>query len=48
LTSISGRNFREAWENKVVGKFGYELAYFISPDDLIKNKKSGRIRDFFS
>jgi len=40
ITSISGVKFSEAYENKVKGKLGSEEVYFISPDDLLKNKKS--------
>jgi hypothetical protein len=46
LTSIDGVNFNEAWERKVVGKYGNQTLYFISKEDLIKNKKaSGRKKD---
>lgn len=46
LTSIDGVAFEEAWENKVEGRYGNQVLYFISKDDLIKNKKaSGRKKD---
>lgn len=46
LTSIDGVNFNEAWERKVVGRYGDQTLYFISKEDLIKNKKvSGRKKD---
>lgn len=46
LTSISGVKFKNAWENKTTGKYGEELCYFISKNDLIKNKKTiGRLQD---
>ncbi|GIK60995.1 MAG: hypothetical protein HND39_15105 [Ignavibacteriota bacterium] len=40
ITSISGVAFFEAYKNKVKGKLGNEDVYFISPDDLLKNKKA--------
>ncbi len=46
LTSISGVNFRQAFDNKIKGKYGEEPAFFISLDDLIANKKvSDRMQD---
>ncbi len=46
LTSISGVTFREAYDDKVVGKYGEQTVYFIGRKDLIKNKKAtGRKRD---
>jgi hypothetical protein len=46
LTSIDGVNFNEAWERRVIGKYGDQTIYFISKEDLIKNKKaSGRKKD---
>ena len=46
LTSIDGVNFKEAWERKVISKYGDQTLYFISKEDLILNKKaSGRKRD---
>jgi len=46
LTSIDGVNFSEAWERKAVGKYGEQIIYFISKQDLVKNKKtSGRKKD---
>ncbi|HLP45770.1 MAG TPA: nucleotidyl transferase AbiEii/AbiGii toxin family protein [Candidatus Kapabacteria bacterium] len=46
MTSISGVEFENAWENKVEGKYGTVPCFFISSDDLIKNKQaSGRPQD---
>lgn len=46
FTSIDGVKFTEAWERKVVGRYGDQIIYFISKQDLIKNKKaSGRKKD---
>lgn len=46
LTSIDGVNFTEAWERKVIGKYGEQIVYFIDKQDLIMNKKaSGRKKD---
>lgn len=46
LTSISGVTFEEAWENKVLGKYGNQEVYFIGKQELRKNKKAtGRKSD---
>lgn len=46
ITSISGVSFKEAWNNRTVGKYGNISANFISKSDLIKNKKAtGRAQD---
>ena len=46
LTSIEGVSFHEAWPNRVQGKYGAETVYFISKEDLIRNKRAlGRTRD---
>ncbi len=46
ITSISGTNFKDAWKNKTIGKYGDTKAFFISKFDLIKNKKAtGRKQD---
>jgi len=46
LTSIEGVTFREAWPNRVAGKYGGQTVYFISKEDLIRNKRAlGRTRD---
>ncbi|MBK9096941.1 MAG: hypothetical protein IPM14_02240 [bacterium] len=46
LTSIDGVNFDDAWQRKVTGKYGDQDLYFISKEDLIKNKRaSGRKKD---
>jgi hypothetical protein len=42
ITEISGITFNEAYENKVKGKLGAEHVYFISPQDLLKNKKAAK------
>jgi len=45
-TSISGVSFGACWRNKVIGRYGGRMAYFISRKDLIKNKTaSGRPQD---
>jgi len=46
LTSIDGVNFEDAWNNRIKGKYGNQVLYFISKEDLIKNKKaSARKKD---
>lgn len=46
LTDISGITFTEAWNNREKGNYGHQTAYFISLDDLIKNKRaSNRKKD---
>lgn len=46
ITSISGVKFKQAFANKVEGKYGEELTFFISLEDLITNKKaSDRTQD---
>ena len=46
MTSISGVAFSKAFKNKIVGKFGKRQAYFISRNDLIRNKiAAGRLKD---
>ncbi len=46
LTSIDGVTFEAAWKNKVEGRYGNQVLYFIGKYDLIKNKKaSGRKKD---
>ena len=43
ITSIEGCDFQEVWENKTIGAYGKQKAFFIGFDELIKNKKkSGR------
>jgi len=39
ITSINGCNFQEVWEKKQTGTYGKEEAFFISRDELIKNKE---------
>lgn len=38
LMSVDGLSFQEAWPNRQEAVFGQEKAYFISRQDLIKNK----------
>lgn len=46
LTSISGVSFSEAWERRVVSRFGKQKLFFISKQDLIASKKrAGRKKD---
>lgn len=48
LTSITGVNWKEIWENKVKGIFGSSNipVYFIGKSQLVKNKKmTGRLQD---
>ncbi len=46
LTSIMGVIFETAWENRENGTYGDVPCYFISKEDLIKNKKAaGRKQD---
>jgi hypothetical protein len=40
ITEISGITFNEAFQNKVHGKIGKQEVFFISPEDLLKNKKA--------
>ena len=39
-TEIDGVDFKYVWKNKNKYKYGNEPAYYISLDDLIKNKES--------
>ncbi len=46
LISIEGISFNQAWKHKNIGYYGDEKCYYISVDDLIKNKEStGRLKD---
>ncbi|MCX6584203.1 MAG: hypothetical protein NT166_28855 [Candidatus Aminicenantes bacterium] len=46
ITSISGVEFESAWKTKAEGKYGDVPCFFISNEDLIKNKQaSGRPQD---
>ncbi len=46
LMSLKGVDFDSAWESKTVGQYGDEICYYISVEDLIKNKSStGRLID---
>ena len=46
ITSCAGIEFRLAWKNRVKAKYGEIDVFFISLEDLIKNKRAvGRDRD---
>lgn len=46
ITGITGVAFSEAYKNRVKAKIGNENVFFISPKDLLKNKKAtGRTKD---
>lgn len=46
VTSIDGVSFDQAWKNRKRGNYGKQKVFFISLEDLIKNKKaSGRPQD---
>jgi hypothetical protein len=46
ITACAGIEFRSAWKNRVRAKYGDINVFFISLDDLIRNKKAvGRDRD---
>jgi predicted nucleotidyltransferase len=46
ITSCAGIEFKSAWQNRITVKYGDICVFFISLDDLIKNKKAvGRDRD---
>jgi len=46
LTSISGVEFADAWDNKVIGKYGVHEVFFIGKEEFRKNKKAtGRKSD---
>ena len=46
LTSIEGVQFEDAWERRVTATYGSETVYFISREDLIRNKQAaGRKQD---
>ena len=42
ITEISGINFDDAFKNRVTGKIGNQKVFFISPQDLLKNKKAAK------
>ena len=42
LTSIDGVMFEDVWKNKIEGKYGSEKVYYISRNDLIKNKEASK------
>ena len=39
LTSIAGVSFESAWANKTEGKYGDVSCFFISKEDLMRNKQ---------
>jgi hypothetical protein len=46
ITSCAGIEFRSAWKNRIKAKYGDIDVFFISLEDLIKNKRAvGRDRD---
>ena len=46
LPVISGVNFDEAWERKVSGHLGGFVVFFLSEEDLLRNKlATGRTKD---
>ncbi len=46
ITSISGIDFKNAWENRETGKYGDVKCYFLSKEDLKRNKRAaGRLKD---
>jgi len=46
ITSCAGIKFQSAWKNRIKAKYGDIDVYFISLEDLIKNKRAvGRDRD---
>jgi hypothetical protein len=46
ITEISGITFAEAFRHKVKGKIGNQDVFFISPEDLLKNKRAAnRLKD---
>ena len=42
ITEISGIKFKEAFINRVNGKIGNQNVFFISPEDLLKNKRAAK------
>jgi len=42
LTSIPSCTFARVWKNRKIGYYGDEKTYFISLDDLLRNKKASR------
>jgi hypothetical protein len=40
LMPVDGVSFAEAWPNRVEGRLGNERAWFISREDLIRNKRA--------
>ncbi|MBI3322152.1 MAG: hypothetical protein HYZ94_00525 [Candidatus Omnitrophica bacterium] len=46
ITSIAGVSFAQAWKKRKAGRYGEAKVYFLSFEDLMKNKKaSGRKQD---
>lgn len=42
ITSIPGVSFAQAWRNRRQGRYGRGRAFFLSLQDLIKNKRAAR------
>jgi hypothetical protein len=40
ITSIASVSFEAGWKNKVVGKYGDVTCFFLSKEDLIRNKQA--------
>ena len=48
ITEIDGVSFRSAWKNRIKDAFGKHEVYYISKEDLIRNKRTtARARDLF-
>ena len=46
LTRLAGLSFDEAWEGRVQGRYGDQVAWFLSRAHLIRNKRAvGRTQD---
>jgi hypothetical protein len=46
LTEVSGLDFEEAWQNRVMHRVGTDEVPFLGRQDLIRNKRaSGRPKD---
>jgi hypothetical protein len=46
INAISGVSFKTAWKNRVSGEYGKTRVWYLSKQDLLKNKKaSGRHQD---
>lgn len=45
ITSITGCDFNEVWNNKTEAFYGKERVFFIGLKDLIKNKKATKRKE---